>query len=88
MVGWLPFGVPTGPEVGRASRLQDLPDAGGGPLVACSCLLVALLLCLWCVALEYGSICDFKGVFSGFYVFGVGLCCWLALRGLWGVLCA
>ena len=48
------------------------------------CLLSALLLCLWCVALKYAFICDFKGVFSGFWVFGVGLYCFGALRGLWG----
>ena len=47
VVGCLPFGVSTGPEVARASRLQDLPDAGGGPLVVCSLLLSAFLLCLF-----------------------------------------
>ena len=50
MVGCLPFGVPTGPEVGGASRHQDLPDAGGGPLVACSLTFgrfAALLLVCW-----------------------------------------
>ena len=34
--------------------------------------------------LEYGSISRFKGVFSGFLLFRVGLCCLGALRGLWG----
>ena len=37
-------------EVGRASRLQDLPDAGGGPLVVCSLhfgRFAALLLRCW-----------------------------------------
>lgn len=34
--------------------------------------------------LEYGSISRFKAVFRGFYVFRVGLCCFGALRGLWG----
>lgn len=34
--------------------------------------------------LEYGSISRFKGVFSGFYMFGVGLCCLGALLGLCG----
>ena len=80
----LPFGVPTGPEVGGASRAQDLPEVGSGPLVVCSLLLSALSLCLWCVALEYGSISHFKGVFRGFPLLDVGLCCLGALRGLWG----
>ena len=26
----------TGPEVGRLSMLQDLPEVGSGPLVVCS----------------------------------------------------
>ena len=46
----LPFIVPTGPEVGRASRLQDQPDAGGGPLVVRSLpfgRLPALLVVGW-----------------------------------------
>ena len=34
--------------------------------------------------LEYGSISRFKGVFSAFLLFRVGLCCLGALRGLWG----
>ena len=68
----------------RASRLQDLPDAGGGPPVVCSRLLSALLLCLWCVMLEYGSISHFKGVLAGFCGFRVCLCYLGALRGLWG----
>ena len=47
-------------------------------------LLPAFLLCLWCIALEYGFISRFKGVFSGFwgadvYLYGFGV-----LRGLWG----
>ena len=46
------------------SRLQDLPEVGSGPLVVCSLLLSAFLLCLWCAMLEYGSISRFKGVFS------------------------
>ena len=47
-------------------------------------LLSPLLLCLWCAVLEYGFILRFKGIFSGFWGFRVGLC-WLgALRGLWG----
>ena len=31
------------------------------------CLLSSPLLCLWCIALEYGFISRFKGVFRGFY---------------------
>lgn len=73
----LTFGVSTGVGV-QALR--------GCPLLPCCvpCLLSAFLLCLWCVMLEYGSISRFKGVFRGFYMFGVGLCCLRALRGLWG----
>ena len=56
MGGWLPFGVPTGPEVGGASMLQDLPEVGSGPLAVRSLLLSAFLLCLWHIMLEYGSI--------------------------------
>ena len=48
-------------------------NAGSAPLVVRSLLLVALLLCLRCDALEYAFICDFKGYFGGFYMFGVGL---------------
>ena len=55
-----------------------------GPLVVCSLLLSALSLCLWCVVCKYGSISRFKGVFSGFWAFRVGLCCLGALRGLCG----
>ena len=58
--------------------------AGYDPLVVCSRLLSALLLCLWSIKPEYGSISRFKGVFRGFCVFGVGLCCLGGLRGLWG----
>ena len=31
------------------------------------CLLSAFLLCLWCIAFEYGFISRFKGVFSAFW---------------------
>ena len=60
MVGCLPFGVPTGAEVGRAALaiLLTLAKMDGIP-----CLLVALLLCSFDVAPEYAFICDFKGVF-------------------------
>lgn len=47
-------------------------------------ILSAFSLCACRVACKYGSISRFKGVFRGFYVFGVGLCCLRALRGLWG----
>ena len=71
-------------QVVRASRRQDLPEVGSGPLVVCSLLLSALLLCLCMIALEYGSISRFKGVFRGFPLLDVGLYCFDALRGLWG----
>ena len=59
-------------------------SASSGPLVVCSVLLPALSLCLWCVVYKYGSISRFKGVFSGFWAFRVGLCVLRALRGLCG----
>ena len=48
------------------------------------CLLSSPLLCLWCIALEYGFISRFKGVFSGFW--GANMCLYGfgVLRGLWG----
>ena len=64
--------------------LQDLPEVGAGPLVVCSLVLSALLLCSRCVACKYAFISRFKGVFRGFYGVCVGLCCSGALRGLWG----
>ena len=33
---WWCFMVSTGPEIGRLSMLQDLPEVGSGPLVVCS----------------------------------------------------
>ena len=61
---------------------------GSGPLVVCSVPLslpfVPLLLLLSCISLEICLISHFKGYFSGFCMFGVGLYCLLALRGLWG----
>ena len=54
------------------------------PFVVCSVLLSALLLCLWYIMLEYGSISRFKGVFSGFYGADVYLYGLRVLRGLWG----
>ena len=59
-------------------------NAGACPLVVCSLLLSSLLLCLWYVACKYGSVSRFYGVFRGFYMFGVGLCRFGALRGLCG----
>ena len=48
------------------------------------CLLSAFLLCLWCIASEYGSISRFKGVFRGFYGTDVCLYGLRFLRGLCG----
>lgn len=46
------------------------------------CALSCIALCR--VACRYGPISRFKGVFSGFWGFRVGLCRLGALRGLWG----
>ena len=43
-----------------------------------------MLLCLWRVGFECGSISRFKGVFSAVYGVCVGLCGLRALRGLCG----
>ena len=48
------------------------------------CILSAFPLCLPAIPAKYAFIWRFKGVFRGFYMFGVGLCCLGALRGLWG----
>lgn len=80
LLWWWCFIVSTGPEVCRLSRLQDLPEVGSGPLVVCSMPFVPFLLCLWCIALEYGSISRFKGVFRGFYGADVYLYGFGALR--------
>lgn len=80
----LTFSVSTGPRIQDLSGIQDLPEVA---LVLWSCVpsfLSALSLCLWCITFEYGSISRFKGVFRGFYMFGVGLCRFGALRGLCG----
>ena len=45
---------------------------------------VPLLPLLSCNTCEICPISRFKGVFRGFYMFGVGLYCLRALRGLWG----
>ena len=66
MVGWLPFIVPTCPEVGRASRLQDLLDAGSGPLVVRPLPFgrsPALLVVCW---LEICLYLAFTGFLTGF----------------------
>ena len=55
---WCPLG-------GRWSALVARPA-----FVPCSMPFVPFLLCLWCIASEYGSISHFKGVFIGFW----GLC--------------
>ena len=46
--------------------------------------LSALSLCACRVACKCAPISRFKGVFRGFYVFRVGLCCLGDLRGLCG----
>ena len=58
----------------------------GCSLLSCRvpCLFPALSLCACRVACKCAFIFDFKGVFSGFYMFGVGLYCLGALRGLCG----
>ena len=62
--------------------LRTCLNAGSGPLDVCPLLLLALLLCLWCVVFEYGSISRFKGVFSTVW----GCCvCLLGLRALRGL---
>ena len=64
---------------GNSCYFADVSKNGQNPL-----LLVAFLLCLWCVACKYGSISRFKGVFRGFPLLDVCLYCLCALRGLWG----
>lgn len=80
----LPFGVSTGPRIQDLSGIQDMPEVCSAPLVVRSLLLSALSLCACRVACKYAFIWHFKGVFSVVYGFGVGLCCFGALRGLWG----
>ena len=67
------FGVPTGPEVCGASKLQDLLEVGSGPLVL---LLSAFSLLLSSNTYEICPISRFKGVSSVVWAFRVGLC-WL-----------
>ena len=64
--------------------LRTYLNAGSGPLVVCSLILSALLLCSRCIACKYGSVSRFKGVFSAIWAFRVGLCCLRALLGLCG----
>ena len=82
MVGWLPFIVPTGPEVGRASRLQDLPDAGGGPLGVfrpfCPLYCVALVVLLANMAL-FGFLLGFSA--------GFGVVVWVCISCVLCVAC-
>ena len=81
---WLPFGVSTGAGLQAFEGFRTCLNAGSGPPVVCSILLSAFLLCLRCIACIYALIQRFKGVFRGFYMVRVGLCCSGALRGLWG----
>ena len=56
-------------------------------MYCCSCFLACPLpfpLCSRCVVLKYAFISQFKAVFSGFLLFGVGLYCLRDLRGLCG----
>ena len=80
-------GVSSCPLVQRSAGFRGFRTCHRSALVllwCAPCLLSACLLCLWCIALEYGSISRFKGVFSGFCGVGVYLCGFGALRGLWG----
>ena len=74
------------PAFHRVHRLQVVGSCGrwsglSSSPVACSLLLCAFLSCVWCVACKYGSISRFKGVFSVFLLFRVGLLGLGALRG-------
>ena len=80
-------GVSSCPLVQRSAGFRGFRTCHRSALVlwwCVPCLLSSPLLCLWCIALEYGFISRFKGVFSGFwgadvYLYGFGV-----LRGLWG----
>lgn len=75
------------PPVRRCAGFEASGPARVPALVApvvCSLPFVPLLPLLSC---NTGKIClvsQFKAVFSGFYMFGVGLLVLRALRGLWG----
>ena len=80
-------GVSSCPLVQRSAGFRGFRTCHRSALVllwCVPCLLSSPLLCLWCIALEYGSISRFKGVFRGFCGVGVYLCGFGALRGLWG----
>ena len=80
-------GVSSCPLVQRSAGFRGFRTCHRLALVLLWCvprLLPAFLLCLWCIALEYGFISRFKGVFSGFWGVGVYLCGFGALLGLWG----
>ena len=87
-LSWWCFIVSTRCRWCRGGRgFEASGPAGVLALVLLSCvplLLSALLLCLWCVVFEYGSISRSKGVFSDVWGCCVGLCGLRALRGLWG----
>ena len=57
------FGAVVVSTCGRWSALVARPLL----LWCVPCLLSSPLLCLWCIASEYGFISRFKGVFRGFY---------------------
>ena len=82
--GGLHFGVSAWCRCAGSLRLRTCRNVRCGPLVVCSLLLSAFLLCCRCIGFEYGSISRFKGVFRGFYGVCVGLLGLGALRGLWG----
>ena len=74
---WCPLGV---------GGVLLLPLFGCVPSLCPS--FVAFQLCLWCIALEYGFISRFKGVFRGFwgadvYLYGFGVFALIV-----GLLCA
>ena len=80
-------GVSSCPLVQRSAGVRGFRTCHRSALVllwCVPCLLSSPLLCLWCIALEYGSISRFKGVLRGFWGVGVYLCGFGALRGLCG----
>ena len=78
-------GVSWCPLVQRCAGVRGFRTCRRSALVlwwCAPCLLSALLLCLWCIASEYGSISRFKGVLRGFwganvYLYGFGALRWL-----------
>lgn len=80
-------GVSSCPLVQRSAGFRCFRTCHRSALVlwwCVPCLLSSPLLCLWCIALEYGFISRFKGGFRGFYGADVYLCGFGALLGLWG----